>query len=57
MSEGIKIITSETVKVNVSNSQNDVVSFEKKFDKRQTIADLKVSHAIYVEFITTLLLF
>lgn len=44
MSEGFKIITSDTVKVNVSNSQNDVVSFEKKFDKRQTISDLKVSH-------------
>lgn len=46
MSEGIKIITSDVVKVNVSNSQNDVVSFEKKFDKRQTISELKVSHKI-----------
>jgi Ubiquitin-like domain len=32
------------VKVNVSNSQNDAVSFEKKFDKNLTIAELKVSH-------------
>jgi Ubiquitin-like domain len=32
------------VKVHVSNSQNDAVSFEKKFDKNLTIADLKVSH-------------
>lgn len=47
MNEEIKIITSDTVKVNVSNSQNDVVSFEKKFDKRQTISDLKVTHAIF----------
>lgn len=46
MSENITIVTSETVKVNVSNSSNDVVSFEKKFDKRQTISDLKVSHEI-----------
>jgi Ubiquitin-like domain len=45
MSEIISIITSDTVKVNVSNSSNDVLSFEKKFDKRQTISDLKVSHA------------
>jgi len=41
MSENISIITSDTVKVNVSNSANDVVSFEKKFDKRLTISDLK----------------
>lgn len=48
MSESIQIITSDTVKVNVSNSQNDVVSFEKKFDKRITISDLKVSHASFI---------
>jgi len=41
MNEGIRIITSSTVKVNVSNSQNDVVSFERKFDKGITISDLK----------------
>lgn len=51
MSEGITIITSSTVKVNVSNSVNDVVSFEKKFDKGITISDLKVSHAMVVETI------
>lgn len=44
MSENITIITSDTVKVNVSNSANDVISFEKKFDKRITISELKVSH-------------
>ena len=46
MSEGIKIITSDTVKVHVSNSVNDVVSFEKKFDKGLTISELKVSHTM-----------
>lgn len=45
MSEGYTIITSDTVKVNISNSVNDVISFEKKFDKGITISDLKVSHA------------
>lgn len=48
MSESIQVITSDTVKVNVSNSQNDVVSFEKKFDKRITISDLKVSHSSFI---------
>lgn len=42
MSESFKIITSDTVKVNVSNSVNDTVSFERKFDKKLTISDLKV---------------
>lgn len=37
-----KVITSDFVKVNVSNSQNDVISFERKFDKGITILDLKV---------------
>lgn len=46
MSENIKIITSNTVKVNVSNSVNDVLSFERKFDKGLLISDLKVSHMI-----------
>lgn len=46
MSEGVQVITAETVKVNVSNSVNDVVSFEKKFHKGISISDLKVSHAI-----------
>jgi hypothetical protein len=41
----IEIISkSSFLKVNVSNSQNDAISFEKKFDKNLTIADLKVSH-------------
>lgn len=31
------------VQVNVSNSQNDVVSFEKKFPKDIKIAELKVN--------------
>lgn len=44
MSEIITVQTSDTVKVNVSNSSNDVISFERKLDKRQTISDLKVSH-------------
>lgn len=42
MSENIQVITSGTVKLNVSNSSNDVVSFEKKFDKSLTISELKV---------------
>lgn len=46
MNEGIRVLTSSIVKVNVSNSQNDAVSFEKKFDKGISISDLKVSHAI-----------
>lgn len=41
MSENIQVITSEFVKLNVSNSSNDVVSFEKKFDKKLTIGELK----------------
>lgn len=43
MSENLQIITSDTVKVNVSNSCNDVVSFEKKFNKSLPINELKVS--------------
>lgn len=42
MSKSIQVVTAETVKINVSNSSNDVVSFEKKFDKKLTIGDLKV---------------
>lgn len=37
-----KIISSDFVKVNVSNSQNDVISFERRFDKSITISELKV---------------
>lgn len=37
----IQVITADTVKINVSNSSNDVVSFEKKFDKKLTISELK----------------
>ena len=43
MSENMQVITAETVKLNVTNSSNDVVSFEKKFDKKLTIAELKVN--------------
>jgi hypothetical protein len=43
MSENIQVISSDTVKVNVSNSFNDVVSFEKKFSKSLPIHELKVS--------------
>lgn len=42
MSDSFQVITSETVKLNVSNSSNDVVSFEKKFDKKITVGELKV---------------
>lgn len=42
MSENVQIITSDTVKVNVSNSSNDVISFEKKFNKSLPIHELKV---------------
>ena len=47
MSENIQVITSEFVKLNVSNSSNDVVSFEKKFDKKLTIGELKVRKKKY----------
>lgn len=46
MSENLVIPSSSSVKINVSNSFNDVVSFEKKFDKDLTIAKLKVSHLV-----------
>lgn len=42
MSENLQVISSDSVKINVSNSSNDVVSFEKKFDKKLTIGELKV---------------
>lgn len=42
MSDNIQVITSEFVKLNVSNSSNDVVSFEKKFDKKLRVDELKV---------------
>lgn len=41
MGDGIKIITSDFIKINISNSKNNSVSFEKKFPKNITIADLK----------------
>lgn len=44
MSENIQVVTSDTVKVNVSNSCNDVISFEKKFFKSLPIFELKVSN-------------
>lgn len=43
MGDSIQIITTDNVKINVSNSQNNVVSFEKRFDKKLSIAELKVS--------------
>lgn len=43
MSENIQVVTSDTVKINVSNSSNDVISFEKKFNKSVMISELKVS--------------
>lgn len=42
MSEHIKIITADSVKINISNTQNDTITFEKKFDKKITIFELKV---------------
>jgi hypothetical protein len=44
MGDSIQIITSDTVKINVSNSQNNVISFEKKFNKSLLIAEMKVSN-------------
>lgn len=41
MSE-FKIVTADSVKINISNTQNDVITFEKKFDKKLTILELKV---------------
>lgn len=38
----MQVITSDVVKVNVSNSFNDVVSFEKRFNKSLRINELKV---------------
>lgn len=43
MSENLQVISSDTVKINVSNSSNDVISFEKKFNKGISINELKVS--------------
>uniref|UniRef100_T1GT24 CAP-Gly domain-containing protein n=1 Tax=Megaselia scalaris TaxID=36166 RepID=T1GT24_MEGSC len=39
--ENIQIITGDFVKVNVTNSKNDSVAFEKKFPKKFTILELK----------------
>ncbi|CAO1413595.1 unnamed protein product [Diamesa serratosioi] len=36
-----KIVTADSVKINISNTQNDVITFEKKFDKKLTILELK----------------
>uniref|UniRef100_A0A6B2EJ69 Putative tubulin-specific chaperone b tubulin folding cofactor b n=1 Tax=Phlebotomus kandelakii TaxID=1109342 RepID=A0A6B2EJ69_9DIPT len=41
MGESVKIITSDFVKVNVTNSKTDAVVFERKFPKNLTILDLK----------------
>lgn len=49
MSGNITVITSSTVKINVSNSANDVISFERKFDKGIKISDLKVSHTVVLK--------
>lgn len=37
-----QVITSDFVKVNVTNSQNDAVAFEQKFAKTFSIEELKV---------------
>lgn len=37
-----RVITSDFVKVNVTNSQNSAVSLEQKFAKSLTIEELKV---------------
>lgn len=41
--ENVHIITSDFIKVNVTNSKNDSVAFEKKFPKKFTILELKVT--------------
>lgn len=57
MSENVQILTSDTVKVNVSNSCNDVVSFEKKFNKSLTINELKVKSMTHNNFNLIILIF
>lgn len=42
MSDNFRVITSDYVKVNVTNSQNSAVSLEQKFAKSLTIEELKV---------------
>lgn len=48
MGEHIQVVTSELVKLNVSNSANDVISFEKKFEKKLTVGELKVSKNFFI---------
>ena len=48
MSENIKIVTSDSVKINISNTQTDNITFEKKFDKKLTIFELKVIITIQI---------
>lgn len=42
MSDNFQVITSDYVKVDVTNSQNAAVSLEQKFAKSLTIEELKV---------------
>lgn len=42
MSESVKIVTADFVKVNVTNSKTDAVVFERKFPKNLTILEFKV---------------
>lgn len=42
-----QVVTSEIVKVNITNSGSDAVAFEKKLDKSLSIEDLKVLCYIY----------
>lgn len=47
MGDNFRVITSDYVRVNVTNSQNSAVSLEQKFAKNLTIEELKVLHRIY----------
>lgn len=48
-----QVITSDFAKVNVTNSQNDAVAFEKKFAKTLSIEELKVM-CVYTTVCVTL---
>ncbi|GAB0095883.1 tubulin-folding cofactor B [Sergentomyia squamirostris] len=41
MTETVKIVTSDFIKVNITNSKTDAVVFERKFPKNLTILDFK----------------
>lgn len=46
-------MNSDIIIANVSNSQNDTVSFERKFSKSTKILDLKVSKTLFWENLNT----